>query len=326
MRRARQPIAIFLLASGMFVAPSVFAQDPPPAASLAETLQGPSKNHYDSGRLLYRDGDYAGARMKFQDAYDHSHDPRLLWNMAACEKNLRRYSHVLELIERYLTEGGPLLTTSDREEAKRLLDAIKPFVGRVTVSLNVPGARVFVDDRPVGTSPIDKPLLIDMGDRRIKVTKPGYDPFTKTETIPGGADTTMTISLIKEVRVGKLNVMADVQDTISINGKPSGVGQWTSELPVGTYRVQVSAYGKQTYDTQVVVTAKQTSTVRIKLDPIVRDRGEGGISTWLWVTSGIVLATGMGVGGYFLFKPEDKVTPTTPGTMAPGTVQVPLGR
>src|SRR6187399_1311780 len=62
--------------------------------SLSDVLTGEAKTHYDIARILYRDGDHAGALAKFRRAYEISHDVRLLWNMAACEKNLRHYVKV----------------------------------------------------------------------------------------------------------------------------------------------------------------------------------------------------------------------------------------
>ena len=70
------------------------AESPPPPPSLSESLSGAAKAEYDAGKLLYQDGDYAGAQLKFRAAYETSKDPRLLWNMAAAEKNLRHYAQV----------------------------------------------------------------------------------------------------------------------------------------------------------------------------------------------------------------------------------------
>src|SRR5882724_2714841 len=65
---------------------------PPGPRPLSESLTGGAKSDYEAARLLYGDGDHAGALVKFQSAFDQSKEPRLLWNMAACEKNLRHYA------------------------------------------------------------------------------------------------------------------------------------------------------------------------------------------------------------------------------------------
>src|SRR5688572_33443050 len=75
-------------------------------APLSEALTGDAKAAYEGGKLLYGDGDFAGARVKFQAAYETAKDPRLLWNVAVCEKGLRHYAKVVELTKKYLEKIG----------------------------------------------------------------------------------------------------------------------------------------------------------------------------------------------------------------------------
>src|SRR6476469_2894036 len=86
--------------------PAAPAAPPPPAGPkpLSDALTSGPNAYCEAARLLYGDGDHAGALVKFQAAFDQSKDPRLLWNMAACEKNLRHYAKVMALVERYVKE------------------------------------------------------------------------------------------------------------------------------------------------------------------------------------------------------------------------------
>ena len=113
---------------------------PPFKKPLAETLTGMARAEYEAGRLLYVDGDYAGAALKFQRAYEESKDPRLLWNTAAAEKNLRHYAKVVELVERYVAEGGTRLKPEDRAEADALLVTVRAFISTVTLDVQPEGA------------------------------------------------------------------------------------------------------------------------------------------------------------------------------------------
>src|SRR5882672_3314772 len=98
---------------------TVIAHAAPP--NLSETLTGTAKASYEAGKLLFVDGDFAGAEIKFHAAYDLSHDARLLWNMASCEKSLRHYARAARLVHEYLDAGGAQLTDQDRGDAKQLL-------------------------------------------------------------------------------------------------------------------------------------------------------------------------------------------------------------
>lgn len=304
----------------------------PPAASgppppLSETLTGTAKEEYEAGRLLYQDGDYAGARLKFERAYELGKDPRLLWNMAAAAKNLRQYASVLRLLDRYLAEGGDKLTPTDRSDAQSVIDTVRSFVTKLTIAVNEPGAEIRVDDQTVGTSPLSEPVLVDMGTRKIEVRKAGFASYVENKKIPGGQELTVEVDLSPQKDEGKLRVIAGPADTIRIDGKVVGKGQWQGALPAGPHTLTVSAPGKRTFQTDVVVSADQTRTERVQLeseavaaDP-TRDREAG--PPWAWIGLGAAIAVGIGVGAVLLLR-DDEAEPARaiPGTIPPGSVQL----
>src|SRR5438045_6826203 len=77
----------------------------PATATLSDSLKGIAKADYAAAKILYEDGDFQSALLKLKSSYEASKDARLLWNMAACEKNLRHYAEVARLVDRYLAEG-----------------------------------------------------------------------------------------------------------------------------------------------------------------------------------------------------------------------------
>lgn len=319
------------------VAPSLFAQGaapapPPPGAApatpssgpfsapLSDTLTGTARGEYEAGKLLYNDGDYAGAALKFLRAYDESKDPRLLWNAAAAEKNLRRYVRVADLVGRYMREAGDRLTADELSEAKVLLDTVRAFISDVTFKIVPDGATIMVDEQPVGVSPLPGPVQIEMGQHKLKVSKPGFQDFSAAQSFTGGAATSVEISLQAVVHEGKLRIIAGPGDVIRVDGKVVGTGEWEGTLPSGAHSVAVSGEGKRPYQSEAVVQDNQGSTLRVALDP-ESSGGGGGDLTWLWVAGGAVAAAGLGVGAYFMFKPEDEGPPAPiVGTLNPGAV------
>ena len=297
---------------------------PPFKKPLAETLTGMAKAEYEAGRLLYGDGDYAGAALKFQRAYDESKDPRLLWNTAAAEKNLRHYAKVVELVERYVAEAGTRLKPEDRAEADALLGTVRAFIATVTLDVQPEGAAIFVDDVKVGVSPMRAPVLVDMGDRRIRVTKDGFQDFAVTQSLQGGTPFSLMVALQPAVHEGRLRIVASAGETISIDGKQVGSGEWEGVLPTGLHSVTVTAAGKRPYQSDVAIQDNQTQSLRVALEADAPSSGtssDKGNLTWLWIAGGAVLATGLGVGAYFAFRPDDK--DPVQGTL--GTVELPLG-
>jgi hypothetical protein len=276
-----------------------------PPAPLAESLTGTAQAEYAAARILYDDGDFAGALEKLRSAYDYSKDPRLLWNMAACQKNLRHYAEVVRLVEGYLSQGQGYVSESDRSDATGLLDTVKSFISRVEVTSNEPGATVFIDDVSKGTTPLTSALPVDMGNHKVRVSKPGFVDFTMSVELPGGSPFSITADLVAERHVGTLRIVAEPEDVLQVDGKAVGTGLWEGAVPSGTHSVFVSGTGKIAHQTEVVVSDNQVSSLHVSLeDRPVRVVDRSGVPTWVWIAGGVLVAGG-GVGAYLLLKPHD---------------------
>ncbi|HEY4102380.1 MAG TPA: PEGA domain-containing protein, partial [Polyangiaceae bacterium] len=226
------------------------------------------KADYDSGKLLYGDGDYAGARVKFQAAFDLSQDPRLLWNMAACEKGQRHYAKVVTLVKKYLELGGALLGEDDRKDANDLLSAIESFTVGLAINVDEAGAQIFVDGEPVGESPLAVPVTVDIGTRQIEVKKPGFAPFSRTVPVGGTKQAVLDVKLTREVHEGVLAVGAPAKATIFIDSKAVGVGSFVGNLASGGHTLRVDAPGFRSYQSEVVIQDHERRDVDVVLEPI----------------------------------------------------------
>jgi hypothetical protein len=283
------------------------AAAPSASAPLSESLTGMARADYAAARILYEDGDYQGALQKLKNAFDASKDARLLWNMAACEKNLRHYALALGLVERYVSDGGALVSESDRAEAAAFVDTIRGFVTDLTVTVNEPGASISIDEQAVGTSPLPGPLKVDMGVHKVRVQKAGFVDFVLSQDLPGGRTFGITAQLVVDRHEGRLRIVAGPSDAIQIDGKVVGTGLWEGTMPSGTHTVYVVAKGKRPYQTDVVVKDNDVNAVHVTLQNeststvVVQKEG---VPAWMWITGG-VLAAGAGVGAYFLLKPDE---------------------
>jgi hypothetical protein len=295
---------------------------PPPTPPLSEALTGQAQADYQAAKLLYGDGDFSGASLKFKQAFEASKDVRLLWNMAACEKNLRHYSRVYKLVERYVDLGGSVLPESDKRDAADLLEAMKSYVSRVKIAVNEPEATITIDDEVVGMSPLMEPVLLDMGARRIRVTKPGFAAHIDTLQVQGASELAVAISLLKETHEGRIAVSAGADNLLYLDGKLVGQGRWESVVPSGTHTLKVTAPGMRPYQSEIVLADKETRTLGVTLEP--EARGGGSQALW-WVLGGVLVAGAAGSTVYFVTRNNDPTTTSTPpvlGTIEPRTVQL----
>jgi len=287
--------------------------------TLANDLTGSAKANYDAAFLLFDDADYAGALVKFQHAYGDSGDPRLLWNMAVCEKNLRHYANVQRLLSRYLRDGQQTMTPEHRAEVSEVLDVVRSLVSQVQVLVDQPGAQVFVDEELIGTTPLSEAVPLTLGRHRVRVSKAGYVDHALVQEFGGGSEVSLQIALKREDLRGWLAVSADEKDAIAIDGARVAYAHWQGYLPAGAHTVRVTASGKKPYDKAIELRAKDNQHLSVTLE-----RERSGRQALLWVGAGVLAAGGLAVGSYFLFlKPEDKGSGVVVGTFSPGTIQVP---
>jgi hypothetical protein len=244
----------------------VAKKDAPKPRSLSQSLTGTAKADFEAAKLLANDGDFVGALIKFQSAYEASKDARVLWNIAFCQKNLRRYSKVVTTLKRYLDEGGALLSASDRKDAQDLIAMIEPFTTRATFRVNQEGAQVYVDDELVGSSPLGSAQILDIGERKIRVTKEGFRTYERALLVGGGAELTVDVPLEKEVHEGKLVVEAPAGATIFLDGRQVGVGKTEQSVASGGHQLRVVENGMRPYQTEIVVQDRETRSLNVALE------------------------------------------------------------
>ena len=296
---------------------------------LAESLTGVARAEYEAGRILYVDGDYQTAVVKFDRAYQESKDPRLLWNMAAAEKNLRHYVRVEELVRRYIEESGAQLTETERTDAQALLDTVSQFIGDVTIKVQPDGASVAVDGAAVGVTPLPKPVRLEIGTRAVEVKKEGFIDHRESFQITGGSQL-LEFTLEQALHEGTLRILADPGNVIQVDGKVVGTTEWQGKIASGAHNVHVTAEGFRPYRSDTVIQDNQTTTLRITLQEDAKPLGamtpedSKNDYLWAWIAGGAVVVSGLAIGSYYLFRPEDSGPPApVDGTL--GTIELPFG-
>jgi hypothetical protein len=290
-----------------------------PTPPLAESLRGSARADYAAARILYEDGDYAGALTKLESAYAASKDPRLLWNMAACEKALRHYASVIDRLEHYLKESGALIGEEERKATHELVATVREFVNELRLDVRPAGVDVLVDGAKVATTPLDRPLWVDMGKRRLRFEKPGYVPYEKEMELTGGTSVDLKVELSPELHEGTLRIVSDPSAVISIDGRVVGTATWVGKLPSGPHTVHISAEGKQPHQTDVAIKDDDTTSLHVNLVDEARAPGlyakDSSSSALWWIVGGVALA-GAGVGTYFLLRGDDQPADPECGTLA----------
>jgi len=145
-----------------------------------------AKRLIEEGDKLFADGDAEGALDKYLAAHAAFPSPKIYYPLARAEEKLGRLGASLAHYEQFLADAGKTVSAALRKEAKRAADRLRKLVARVTFQVDVEGAVVTVDGRPVGSTPIDGVIFVDPGDRVFAAEAEGYKPARLEQTLAAG--------------------------------------------------------------------------------------------------------------------------------------------
>jgi hypothetical protein len=290
MRFARTTLVSTLaLSISLCGVPAISSAAPPKAPAKKEEAKKPktvgerlspdAKKHWDSALLLYEDSNWEGALTEFKTAYDMSKEPRVLRNVAVCEKNLKRYSDAIATLQKALVEGTdfePELMTQIKDE----VDILMPLTSMVTVEVNEPGAEVSVDGRTIGTSPLSGTFRVNVGERTFTAKKAGFLDATVKQNVAGSTGATVKLLLDPVVKMGMATVAvtglpSNVKAKISIDGVEVGEAPYKASLTAGKHTFEIVAPGYVSKKVTKDIEYKQTTAIDIGLD---KERHEGTVA------------------------------------------------
>lgn len=289
-----------------FVTPTTsWAQPQKGASSLADSLKGEARTAYRLGVVLYDDGDWPGALGRFETAHRLSGDARLLWNMAVCEKNRRRYTHALAFVDTYLAAKEIKLQPRERRDAKAFRDTVEKLTRLVTLTVNEDGALVTIDGEKVGTTPLPGEIRLNAGEHDVVVQKKSFVEQKLRLSTEGGWPPLITLARDE----GRLVVKATPPSaSITLNGEHVGHGRFDGSRLIGPASLRISATGMRTYQDEILITRGDTRMVDVTLEPASSRR------MWAWIGAGALVLGAAAITGYFVANPTVERPPIQEGS------------
>jgi tetratricopeptide (TPR) repeat protein len=168
------------------------------ACSAAAAQESPAAardagRHFQRGVTLYAEADYRAALVEFRRAYAIAPHAAVLYNVGEAQYQLQDYASALTTFERYLAESTP--NDTRRTEVEATVETLRSRVGHVTIVTLPPGADITIDDQATGKTPIDRPVLVSIGRRKVVATIPGRPPVTRTVDVATDDNLTVTLQL-----------------------------------------------------------------------------------------------------------------------------------
>jgi hypothetical protein len=158
------------------------------------------------------------------------------------------------------------------EAGKRveILAYLKPVEGSLEILSEPPGARVALDGKEIGETPLAATRVLP-GEHLIRIGKEEYVPYEERMEVKGGEKKTV-LALLKKM-AGELLVSTEPEDAdIHIDGRPVGRSPYESKvLSPGPHKVKIVKEGYEVWERDVVVRAEKRVEVLTKLNEKKRE-------------------------------------------------------
>lgn len=191
MKTSLRGASLFLLLSGFLCVGLLSSAAAEPDGSLRE-----ADRHFQRGVALYIEADYRGALVEFSRAYTLAPNGIVLFNVGETQYQLRDYAAALATFQQYLIEAPQ--ADAHRSLAEANIKELRTRVGRLRIVTVPPGAEVSIDDRVIGQTPFDKPVVVGIGQLTVRVTMPGRPPVVRSVDVAAEDDVPLTIELPAE--------------------------------------------------------------------------------------------------------------------------------
>lgn len=211
---------------------------------------------FKEGMTLLTSGDFEPALERFEMAYEHWRNPKILLNIATTLRQLGRLPEAADTYELYLADPGA--DPAKAGEVKQALAEIDSKLGRLVIEVGM-DAVVSVDGKELRRTktPTTKHLVrtllleetkkgrwrvrLEPGDHRIEVVAEGYTPRLEEFVLNAGEERVIEVRLevIRQEEEPEI-LEPEVEETLSHDGQVSLIGRADVD---GKFRGAVGAVG-----------------------------------------------------------------------------------
>jgi tetratricopeptide (TPR) repeat protein len=175
-------LALVLVAQG--------AQGAPPGRRDATSAEG-LREEADRLALAERSEE---AVAKYDESYALAPNPIVLYNRGRALESLHRYPEALASLERFAIEA-PLALRAKVPRLGELIADVRAHTTRLELLCNVAGARITLDGKELGTTPL-LPVVVGAGTGRLTVRAEGYVTAERDVRLAGAGDARESFTLV----------------------------------------------------------------------------------------------------------------------------------
>ncbi len=163
-----------------------------PAWGADDARKKEAQTLFDMASKQAESGDTAAALSSFRASYDKFPSYRVLYNIGKMCGRMGDAPCAVRSYEQYLRDGGAEVPAKRKKELEAEIKALSRTLARLTVTSNVTGAEVSIDDVVVGKTPLAAPVPIGGGSHKIALVHEGAK-VEKTITAVAGESASVSL-------------------------------------------------------------------------------------------------------------------------------------
>lgn len=193
-----------------------------------------AKELYEMGNKLYDEQKWAEAEAAYQSAWNLRKSFDLAGNLGDVEMQLGQYrdaaEHLSYAYDEFPTGGKPEV----REALGKRIEEARLQVGVLRIKTNVIGARLYVDGKLIGQSPLENGVFVDLGQRVIEARLDGHDDVLQTIDVTKGSVQDIELKVVPKVVGGpssgnpKRIAIIAIGAGLAAAGIGTGIGLWAA--------------------------------------------------------------------------------------------------
>jgi hypothetical protein len=149
----------------------------------------------------------------------------------------------------------------------------------LVIATPLPGAAVWINDKPVGTTPLPASVAVTPGEVRVELKRDGYRSAARVLRVDQGATAKLDLTPEEDPAapastkgVLRLTMVEPGSTEVAVDGAARAVSPEGLALPAGPHTLRVQRVGYEPYAGNVQVDAGRTTTLAVNLVPTLETR------------------------------------------------------
>jgi tetratricopeptide (TPR) repeat protein len=293
---------------------------PPAPAPVLPASDSPSERAgklRDQGNEAMLGMRYSDALVFYKQALDLTPDNLgLLYSIARADQFVGEYPDALAALERFAKEA-PQEMRAKVGRLDELFAQIRPRVAVLDLKCDLPGARVIVREKVIGTTPLPPTRLV-AGAATVQVELDGFFIESRDVVLPGGGNASLEVQLHRRSTNGLVSIRTEPTGAhVFVDGREVGTSSPKLELalPAGPHDLLAKRDGYDNAKVPVVLASGATRDITLTMDRSVPLTSKW----WFWTGVGVVVAGGVATTYALLTEKSAQK-----GTLPPGQIAAPL--